>query len=190
MEKNNKCYFINKLPLEIRNEVYKLLLVNEELASPVELYRWHGRKHKIEKQYRLEPSILRTCRQINTEAGAILYNENTFVADFTCKDEVQSPIIRKPPLERTLHDYQLYLPTDDPIELSPLTKVKKWKFLLNSWDDLDDFRGDRATMFCRAICLSPTRSLKILVLPVNTGIYKELSKDQSHLEWCQYLFDP
>jgi len=61
------CSFLEKLPIEIRNEVYRLLLVNDVLATNhvLSVYRPHAQQQQ--EQYGLHPTILRTCRQIHDE---------------------------------------------------------------------------------------------------------------------------
>ncbi|KAK3707637.1 hypothetical protein LTR37_011985 [Vermiconidia calcicola] len=57
---------VNKLPAELRNHIYRLVLV---------------RSQKIGRTYCAllsEPALLATCRQIRTEALAIYYSENVF----------------------------------------------------------------------------------------------------------------
>ena len=60
-----------KLPSELRVEIYRILLLttNLECSAPFE----------IPHQERPHVSIIRTCRQIRSEATYVLYQENTFV---------------------------------------------------------------------------------------------------------------
>jgi hypothetical protein len=77
---NTGSPFLDKFPLEIRNEVYKHMLCNPILAEPTFVQRtdkwclsW---PHYV--AYDLSPAILQTCRQIYEEASIVLYERNTF----------------------------------------------------------------------------------------------------------------
>jgi len=72
----SKCYFLDTIPIEVRNMIYKLLLVNPILGTPASITK----KDSFGKdtKYGLEPSILGTCQQILSEASSILYEKNTF----------------------------------------------------------------------------------------------------------------
>ena len=69
--------FLNKLPIEIRNQIYEdLLLYN---AGPIKLNfdgnaidRWHGRN------VGLHTAVLRTCKQAYAEGSNVLYGHNHF----------------------------------------------------------------------------------------------------------------
>jgi hypothetical protein len=72
--KAKKTEFID-LPIEIRNEIYRLLLVNPllEESSSVGLYEEFN-PHK----YELSPALLQVSKQIHHEASSILYGQNRF----------------------------------------------------------------------------------------------------------------
>src|SRR6267378_3922920 len=59
-----------KLPLEIRNRVYRELLLSENSLRMVDL--------ESADINGLHPVILRTCRQVYNEATKVLYEENEF----------------------------------------------------------------------------------------------------------------
>jgi hypothetical protein len=59
-----------RLPGEIRNQIYGLLLIAPPPGTPRPL----GSNHQI------YPQILSACRQIHREATAVLYGMNTFIA--------------------------------------------------------------------------------------------------------------
>ena len=62
--------FFDKVPLEVREQVYRELLVNQDGA--IELDGRYCNKRK------LYTAILRTCKQAYTEASAVLYEQNHF----------------------------------------------------------------------------------------------------------------
>ncbi|KAK3325702.1 hypothetical protein B0H66DRAFT_135319 [Apodospora peruviana] len=68
------------IPLELRLEVYKHLLV----LQPVITAKNNNNNNKTtadkQQQSQLYPSILSTCKQIHTEALPILYSQNSFLA--------------------------------------------------------------------------------------------------------------
>lgn len=68
------------LPPEVRNMIYRLLLVaNKPLGTMTKYKRTKSRPvwAKFGK-YHLEPAVLRVCLQVYQEAGPILTGENTF----------------------------------------------------------------------------------------------------------------
>ena len=96
-EKKGDCLFLTKVPREIREEIYKLLLVNEVLGTPHAVRDSHlssFRRETVVEKYDLHPSILRICRKISEEGYAILYGSNTFF--FDCRViHFDSPIMRE-----------------------------------------------------------------------------------------------
>ena len=69
-ESHIPCYFLKRLPLEVRDEIYKLLLKSTLLNDPELIRTLIG--------FQLSPAILRTCKQIYEEGQRILYGSNTF----------------------------------------------------------------------------------------------------------------
>ena len=57
------CQLLNKLPAEIRNDIYRYVLLEEDRI----------RLHRINA-----PALLTTCRQLLKEAGSIYFGENRF----------------------------------------------------------------------------------------------------------------
>lgn len=82
---DSKCFLLNRvrrnegaghmeLPLEVRQAIYRNLLVADDpievLHGWSEVRRWQG--------LALHPALLRTCARIHDEAAALLYSENIF----------------------------------------------------------------------------------------------------------------
>ena len=65
------CYSFLSLPPRARNRIYELLLVRDKQFII----------GKYTPSFRVDPTILRTCKQINNEAVPILYSQNTFMID-------------------------------------------------------------------------------------------------------------
>lgn len=75
------CAFLTKLPLEIRREVYRHLLCEDDALQ----HRFCVPKHAAWSWYQLhswwpqaDTAILRTCHQIHDEATDMLYGSNSF----------------------------------------------------------------------------------------------------------------
>ncbi|KAF8849458.1 hypothetical protein BDZ45DRAFT_772495 [Acephala macrosclerotiorum] len=77
---NTTSAFLDKLPLEIRLDIYELLLTSSILSKPESIANSWGSDIK----YELSPSILRVCKQIHAEAQPVLYGSNTFYIE--CQD--------------------------------------------------------------------------------------------------------
>lgn len=73
---NKRCPFISRLSTDVRTQIYTYLLLNPLLseAECVSAETDFG----INQKYELEPSILRTCKEVYGEASAVLYGLNKF----------------------------------------------------------------------------------------------------------------
>ena len=65
---------LNKLPREMRDQIYRELLVDDVYGIGIV----HDCHHQFTKRKQLSPAILRVCKQVFFEASIILYEENTF----------------------------------------------------------------------------------------------------------------
>ncbi|KAN0098364.1 hypothetical protein V8E51_014027 [Hyaloscypha variabilis] len=161
------CSFFEKLPLEVRNEIYKLLLVNCMLGqSDLDYYAIDEDGSRVVK-YGLSISILSTCRQAYNEASKILYECNTFYIycmgnhGYEYRVYNQSfnsicPIMRwdYSPHPRNLST----LPT--------LAKVKHWKILVNSYKVFpEQYPCQTLISFCKSIHHSLPFTLDVLLIP-------------------------
>lgn len=153
------CCLLSRLPIEIRNQIYSLLLVSPLISQPDSINRTstHGTTIKLD----LSPSILRANRQIYHEASEILYGSNTFRVECLWRNPYpMSPITRK--IDSHGH-HEIYTS----MALSPAAaKVKHWKVIITAYKactyhapspDLVDF--------CRAICTTRPASLTVMVIP-------------------------
>jgi len=168
VELTNDCLFLKKLPIEIRNEIYKLLLVNPVLATPAVLESWYlyDLHHTQIHKYRLSPSLLRTCHQIHQEASAILYGQNTFIVNCTNASHIQSPILRYP---CSGHSDNYFRPSEKLLDLEIVKRVRSWRVAIVGWDTQSmDAHHTLFTTFCRAICLHPPQSLEVILMPQKT----------------------
>jgi hypothetical protein len=146
-----KCYFLESIPIEVRNHIYEYLLVNPDLCSPA-IFPASPYHEQIDRYY-LSPSILGTCRQINDEAIPILYERNTFIVGFKRGCCPYSPISR---IEGEIYGYT------DLFQRPGFKKVKQWKVVLsvNKEDGFEAPIYDFVT-FCRIISDNLPRSLKV-----------------------------
>ncbi|KAH8767733.1 hypothetical protein F5882DRAFT_302853, partial [Hyaloscypha sp. PMI_1271] len=167
------CVFFKKLPLELRERIYKCLLVNPDLSAARYLKAW--RQQAVQDKDRgtpykfgLSPQILRVCRQAHNEAKPILYHHNIFVIELVTKDvgyALRSPVFRFPNKEAA----QQHRPSKSKFlqEYYPwVTNVKHWKIILTAnLEDKPHAPDDSFTYFCRHLCFNKPRSLEVLLLP-------------------------
>ncbi|THV46543.1 hypothetical protein BGAL_0378g00010 [Botrytis galanthina] len=73
---NNSCPFISRLSTDVRTQIYTYLLLNP-LLSEAECVSAES-DFGINQKYELEPSILRTCKEVYGEASTVLYGLNKF----------------------------------------------------------------------------------------------------------------
>ncbi|KAF5877203.1 uncharacterized protein Bfra_001567 [Botrytis fragariae] len=181
------CSFFCKLPLEARNMIYELLLVNPILGKSCSVADRtssprspppHGSSQPPLK-FELEPQVLRVCHAMYLEASEILYGSNTFYIA-CCKYEPvedrlpsrsafnrgmeMTPITRH--YNRSSHG-QLFL-FDHPA----VVKVKRWRVIVSSFMDSQVLGGSHEMRFwsienfCLAITQSPSISLEIALAPI------------------------
>lgn len=177
------CPLLDRLPREIRYEIYSYLLVNPVLGTSWsvienEAYTLGKREH-----YDLYPAILQTCRTIHMEASEVLYGTNTFfITCFSAEElymiEHLCPITRHLEDEKptTIERLTIYAPS--------MKTVRRWKVLICELDILVDRYGilppdvlDQPDLykqsqwqllhFCQSICRSPPRSLEVIFGPIS-----------------------
>jgi len=145
------CYFLQKIPIEIRNKIYKLLLVSDAVSQPDSPNAKNGLT--LSSKYGLTPSILCTCRQIYLEASEVMYGSNTFLLTGGTS---------------TLTRHSQKFPELGMIDgfwdkIAAVQKVKHWKLFIG----VARGHGNKMGLldFCRAICInSPPCSIQVVVL--------------------------
>lgn len=71
---------LNRLPLELRTEIYRHLLSTAYTAVPHAQEVLAGRtERRSDRSFDLYPNILRVSKWVNEEADRVLYNENLWV---------------------------------------------------------------------------------------------------------------
>ena len=150
------CPFLDKIPAEIRNRIYELLLVNPDLAtgSSISKDTFYGR----EAAYDLAPNLLGTCKQINAEATYYLYEKNTFIMALGIdRFYTNHGSLNPSPLTR----YGIRGTR------SAFSRVRHWKIALSLVNrDHDSYPLTTLSRFCRKICYSPPKSMEVLLIPV------------------------
>ncbi|KUJ07898.1 uncharacterized protein LY89DRAFT_691564 [Mollisia scopiformis] len=104
------CYFL-KIPLELRNRIYDLLLPNKTIPSS------YGHTNRRTDNEKTHMSILRVNQQIHDETSRLLYSSNTFTIQVSehglrmCNSasEQQLPLPHYGNHGHALQDYQMQL---------------------------------------------------------------------------------
>jgi hypothetical protein len=126
-----KYCFIETIPIEVRNPIYELPLVNPILGEPASI----SKKKRFGERaiYRLEPAIIRTCRQISSESSKALYNRNMFFVSTTLPKALNHK--NGPTLVSPITQYSPYLyatgdqKRDEPNRILArkiISRVRKW----------------------------------------------------------------
>ncbi|PQE23079.1 hypothetical protein CJF32_00004472 [Rutstroemia sp. NJR-2017a WRK4] len=151
--------FIRRLPIEIRSEIYKLLLVNPILGTFAAVEHGEGIHQKI--KYDLDPEILMTCRQIYQEASDIFYAQ-TFAARCStgiCSDVItpMNPFLQ-PWITKSIPGNQqkqadLYETT--------MRKVRSWNIFVDNV--YGNYSNRELRQICQVICDSCPRQVNIVL---------------------------
>ena len=147
-------FFVKQLPVELRREIYRYLLVDPILGQAQSISKHSA--YGAEYRYGLTPSILTVCKQVYTEASQILYEENTFIME--CYPQwvattAEARHLNLSPLTR-------YVEADTwlPLLSSMFFKVRNWKWIIAGVDEPPTGRPypNMALLdMCRMICQWP-----------------------------------
>jgi hypothetical protein len=172
-----KCSYLHLLPSEIRIQIFKLLLVDPDLAECVDTMTGSIRAGV---PGRLHPAILRTCRKFYEEASEVLYNSN--VMPISCVPEsgpfsspcpFWSPLIKSKIDWDELDDNSFDRPEQTPygvehmlLEKIPgFPRIRHWKIFVAPYTTIDAPQGDwisrELLVFCRAACQNTPKSIFI-----------------------------
>ncbi|KAB8296723.1 hypothetical protein EYC80_002143 [Monilinia laxa] len=180
--------FFEKFPLELRNEIYKYLLIDPILGTSqsVGFYKsfenarcpWSPSQTVQRPQYDISPQILRVCHAMYKEGSEILYGLNTFylacctynLEDMYVGSRHFDSVMEMSPLTR-YHKRSvpnsLYL-----YQLAAIAKVRQWKVVFSSFDKTrpdTDYGGLRIWgigSFCQAISRAQQITLEIILAPI------------------------
>jgi hypothetical protein len=165
---------LDKFPLEIRQEIYKYLLVNPALGTSQAF---------SEAPNSLSPAILRTCRQIHTETSEVLYSQvfiahcdmNNASTNSHFTNHCKTPITQK----IKLSDLSVWWKTDPNARLPAMKKVRRWKLILI---DLS-FRNpadNQLVDFCQAVCQAEPKEIDVRICRTvchkNTTVLRSASR--------------
>lgn len=142
--------FLKKLPPEVRDEIYKLLLVNPELGK-----NEAAMPDRFHTKFGLQPAILRTCRKISDEALAVLYKENSFA--ISCLGEAMHVFDNYVHCPLTRHSAVC---VNSFKEIRGFSQVRNWTVVLSRYTGREH-PPLTILNFCQDICDSPTMSISI-----------------------------
>jgi hypothetical protein len=178
IKRDSKCYFLETIPVEVRIEIYKYLLINPILGKPDCIHGGFSSRYGSTLKYELTPGVLGTCHQIYLEASPILYGQNTIL--IACVEAAILSVWRSEwiqyinlsPLTRYCHDGDHDGETmDEKIQLEKIpafARVKNWKILVSRLDFYWDNRfrlSWNLFKFCRAICHSAPDTIELAIIP-------------------------
>jgi hypothetical protein len=149
IKRDSKCFLLETIPIEVRIEIYKNLLINPILGEPDCIHGGFSSRYGSTLPYGLTPGILGTCHQIYVEASPILYEQNTILIacvearrrgrHFMWTTEWEeyinlSPLTRYCRGSKTRNDYtQLE-------QIPAFARVKNWKVLVSRLGSIRDHR--------------------------------------------------
>lgn len=150
------CYFLEKIPIEIRDTIYGYLLTNPILgkASCIDF-----EDSEYLDSYDLTPSIIATCKQISQEASRVLYG-NTFHMGIAGLDQDLGNWGGWEPRLQLLSPLTRY---QESVSHLAISRVCKWKIIFVGrvcQPGITDL-----TKFCLAVSASPVKSLELLLNP-------------------------
>jgi hypothetical protein len=156
--KRPECHFLDKLPAEVRNMIYSLLLVNPILGERSSILR--GDDFGERTAYGLTPALLATCKQIYREASHILYEKNIFIMSFPPRyDEIFNHLNVSPVTRYGVQDCFGR-------SAAAISKVRVWKLIVSSCHPrVSSLPSDGFSIFCRIIYYSSPKSIELLLVP-------------------------
>lgn len=147
-----QSYFLTKLPLEIRNAIYTLLLTNDS-----------------------SPAILRTCHQIHSEGTTILYGSNKFLMNTSM---FSSYIYSS--LARTLNTRGHAIKAQHIRSIPAIEHVKHWKIIISPSKRLgDDPIPHALACLCETLCDTKLTSIEVVIVPQGDLFHPTQPPDRS-----------
>ncbi|KAI9836870.1 MAG: hypothetical protein M1819_001035 [Sarea resinae] len=170
------------LPPELRNRVYRLVLVDED---PVNF----GSRRNFQRS----SAFLRTCRQVHQEGRGILYGENSF--DFEKESITRGHYFEEKWKEIWWEDVELFLFTIGPVNISLMREIAFFfsDASVHHAPDPDERRfindphlrhclimlGDHGHFHKVSLCFNPRKAISTLACP----FLNALSRIQSDEVW-------
>jgi hypothetical protein len=176
-QSRERCLFLDKLPIEIRREIYALLLTNDILSEWRSMNNWGvnawgppapGITFEYTPNYDLSPELLRTCRQIYVEGCEILYGSNTYIIDCTMSEAFYSPIVRNAKPAKGGHPGGVSHGSNPERmkDIPAIKKVQHWKLFLSTDEEVcHDTIPQSLSGLCEAIHNTPAKSIQVFIVP-------------------------
>lgn len=166
------CYFMQTIPIEIRNNIYKQLLLSDDLSTQKSV----NSDNSISRSLGLHVSILGTCSKIYEEASLVLYGLNTFYfynsVPYTSRMFCSFPAPDPPTETQEFYDERIinYDKFESLFQSETLfQKIRRWKIVLSScnYDDYVEHRqlyvDGCLPLLCRAISGSNIKSMTVCI---------------------------
>lgn len=156
-----QCLFLQKLPAELRNEIYRLVLVENSDDHPVQnLSRLYDNASPT-----LDPPLLKTCRQIREETSTIFWQENMFFIEILNCDV--SGLIRWLNMAQSHKNAPLTILLRFKTHYANLLGSGRSGRWANPWDNL--LLWVQAYLQGRCHRLGPKRGSQVIFGPVSSG---------------------
>ncbi|KAF7949116.1 hypothetical protein EAE96_008285 [Botrytis aclada] len=172
---------LDRMPVEIRREMLKYLLLNPDLGTVSCIHRDEGWGSKI--KYELQPAILRVCKK--------LYGQNQFFIE--CVPSAWGHLLHHCALTRF---YEIEIPeqfhsaselaTNRLRAVPGVKRIKQWKVLI---DPMSPGTRNIVINFCRSICHQRIKSMEIMIANWDCleyfSLFGEILKDSAEAKELQ-----
>ncbi|KAF7897191.1 hypothetical protein EAF00_005419 [Botryotinia globosa] len=167
---------LERMPLEIRREILKYLLLNPELDTASCIHSDDGRGSKI--KYELQPAVLRVCKEFHAEGVEMLYGENWFFIE--CVLPARDHLLHRCALTRfcevacpeRLHSSR-ELAINHLRTVPGVKRIRHWKILIAP---MSISARNNIINLCRSICHNGIKSMKFVIAPWDNLKYSNLSR--------------
>ena len=161
----NVSLFLTKLSREVGDQIYKLLLVNPDLAkaSTIDLGTDWGANFK----YSLTATLLRTCRIVHDEASAILYGCNVFYLECIGKLARDDSFVPCSPLTRYVDQGLYRFETLDFRTIPAMKRIRSWSVITCARQPSSyecPLPAEPLVRFCQAVCDAPVKAVQVVVI--------------------------
>ncbi|TGO44726.1 hypothetical protein BOTNAR_0755g00020 [Botryotinia narcissicola] len=167
---------LERMPLEIRKEILKYLLLNPELGTISCIHSDEGWGSKI--KYELQPAILRVCKEFHAEGVEMLYGENWFFIE--CVLPARDHLLHRYALTRFCEvAYPESLHSSRELAINHLKTVPGVKRIGHWKISIAPMRinaRNNVINLCRSICHNGIKSMKFVIAPWDNLEYPNLSR--------------
>ncbi|TGO14194.1 hypothetical protein BTUL_0056g00010 [Botrytis tulipae] len=167
---------LERMPLEIRREILKYLLLNPELGTASCIHSDEGWGSKI--KYELQPAILRVCKEFHAEGVEMLYGENCFFIE--CVLPARDHLLHRCALTRfcevacpeSLHSSR-ELAINHLRTVPGVKRIRHWRILIAP---MRISARNNVINLCRSICHNGIKSMEFVIAPWDNLEYPNLSR--------------